>query len=132
MQARAAFRFGAGSTCLFAAAGAIATPPIGPAPAPQAPEVMLYISRPIGAGSGGFRLPNLSLRFEQARMGANSGSPAAGDPMQHRELFRLEIAGPRTGYPLDMRLGLGGRVSYDLKRGVFGVRRPDAKPGPPR
>ena len=122
MQMRAAFRSGAGVSCLFAAAGAIATPPMGPACAPQSPEVMLYISRPIGGDSGGFRLPNLSLRFGQARMGANSGNPTAGDPLQHRELFRVEISGPQSGHTLDMHVGLGGRVSYDLKRGVFALR----------
>ncbi len=130
MQARAAFRSGVGVTCLFAAAGANATPPVGPAP--QSPEVMLYISHPIGGGSGGFKLPSLSLRIGQARMGVNSGNPSAGDPLQHRELFRLEIAKPLAARALDVHLGLGNRVTYDLKSGTFGLHRPAAKPPLPK
>jgi len=123
MHARAAFRPGAGLICLLAAAMAAATPPAGPTPMPQAPEVMLYVTVPLGGGARqGMKLPNLSLRVGQARMGGNSGNPAAGDPMQHRELFRLEVFGPRAAAAPDMRLELGGRMAYDLHRGVFGLR----------
>jgi len=95
---------------------------------------MLYISHPIGAGSGGFKLPNLSLRIGQARMGGNMGNPSAGDPLQHRELFRVELFRSQAAPALDLHLRLGGRVTYDLKRGTFGLRanRPDAKPGLPK
>jgi hypothetical protein len=97
---------------------------------------MLYVSVPVGAGSRGFKLPNLSLRLGQTRMGGNTGSPAAGDPMQHRELLRLEIAGRQRDPTLDMRVELGARVTYDFNRGVFGLRadnwkRPSLAPAPP-
>jgi hypothetical protein len=82
---------------------------------------MLYMSWPVGAG-GGSRLPNLSLRIGQARLGGNSGNPIAGDPMRHRELFRVEVFGRQNEPALGMRLGLGGRVTYDVQRGVFGLR----------
>ncbi len=118
MQKQAAFRLGAGSTCLLWAAVAAAAPPVS---APQSPELMLYMSWPVGAGAGG-RLPNLSLRVGQGRLGNNSGNPVAGDPMQHRELFRLEVFGRQNESTLGMRLGLGGRVTYDVQRGVFGLR----------
>ena len=77
---------------------------------------------PLGGGSQGIKLPSFSLRVGQARMGGNSGNPAAGDPMQHRELFRLEVLARRTDSTPDMRLELGGRMTYDLKRGMFGLR----------
>lgn len=123
MQKQAAFRLGAGLTCLIAAATAAATPPAGPASAPQSPEVMLYVTVPVGGGSRGMKLPSFSLRVGQARLGGNSGNPSAGDPMQHRELFRLEVFGrQRPAASPDVRLELGGRVAYDFKRGVFGLR----------
>jgi hypothetical protein len=135
MQLRAAFQIGTGSAFLLIAAVAVATPPVGPAPAPQSPEVMLYMSWPMGGGSrSAFKLPNLSVRLGQARLGGNSGNPSAGDPMQHRELFRMEVFGRQDQPSLGMRLELGGRVSYDLHRGVFGLRtdgwrRPSAVQG---
>lgn len=122
MHARAAFRLGTGLICVLAAATVAATPPVGPASAPQSPEVMLYMTVPIGGGSQGMKLPGLSLRVGQARLGGNSGNPASGDPMQHRELFRVEMFGRQRQSSPDMRLELGGRMTYDLKRGVFGMR----------
>src|ERR1700741_121072 len=121
MQKQAAFRLGAGSTCLLWAAVAAAAPPVGTPSAPQSPDFMLYVSWPVGAG-GGSRLPNLSLRVGQARLGGNSGNPTAGDPMQHRELFRVEVFGRQDAPSLGMRLELGARVTYDVHRGVFGWR----------
>jgi hypothetical protein len=122
MHKRAAFRAAAGLTCLLTAATAVATPPVGPASAPKSPEFMLYMSWPLGARGRGSKLPNLSLRVGQARLGGNSGNPSAGDPMQHREIFRMEVFGRQDEPALGMRLGLGGRVTYDLHRGVFGFR----------
>jgi hypothetical protein len=125
MRLRAAFRCcWAGLIGLLALGPAVAGPPATPASLPQSPEVMLYASVRVGAGArgGGFKLPNLSLRLGQARMGGNSWSPTGGDPMQHRELLRLDLAGRQSGSPLDMRLGLGGgRVTYDINRGIFGL-----------
>lgn len=135
MQLRAAFQIGTASAFLLIASVPLAAPPVGPAPAPQSPEVMLYMSWPVGAGSHmAFKLPNLSMRLGQARLGANSGNPSAGDPMQHRELFRMEVFGRQDQPSLGMRLELGGRMSYDLRRGVFGLRtdswrRPSAVQG---
>jgi len=126
MLMQAAFRLGAGSTCLLAAAAAVATPPAGPAPPPQSPEVMLYMSWPVGAGSRGAP-PKFSLRLGQARMGGNSGNPLAiGDPMRHREFLRLEISGrqdvsARDIHALDMRVRFAGRLTYDINHGVFGL-----------
>ena len=126
MLMRAAFRVGAGSICLLAAASAVATPPAGPAPPPQSTEVMLYMSWPVGAGSRGFPLPKFSLRLGQARMGGNTGNPlAVGDPMRHREFLRLEVSGRQDRplldmHALDLRVRLAGRVTYDVNHGVFG------------
>lgn len=123
MQKQAAFRSGAGFTCLLWAAVAAAAPPPGPSSSPQSPEFMLYMSWPVGAGGGSSsRVPSFSLRIGQARLGNNSGNPAAGDPMRHRELFRMEVFGRQNEPALGMRLGLGGRVTYDVQRGVFGLR----------
>ena len=132
MLLRAAFWCG---ICVLPAT-TMAGPSSGPTPLPQSTEVMLYVSVPVGAGSRGFKLPNLSLRVGQARMGGNSGSPAAGDPMQHRELLRLEVAGRQRDPTVDMRVELGARVTYDLNRGVFGLRadnwkRPSLAPATP-
>jgi hypothetical protein len=126
MLMRAALRSGAGLTCLLAAAAAVATPPAGPAPPPQSPEVMLYVSWPVGAGSRG-TLPKFGLRLGQARMGGNSGNPLAiGDPMRHREFLRLEISGRQDvsaldRHALDMRVRFAGRLTYDINHGVFGL-----------
>jgi hypothetical protein len=133
MQKQAAFRLGAGLTCLLWAAVAAAAPPLGPASSPQSTEFMLYMSWPVGAGGGSRVVPNFSLRVGQARLGNNSGNPAAGDPMRHRELFRMEVFGRQNEPAFGMRLGLGGRVTYDVQRGVFGLRaegwkRPSAFP----
>jgi hypothetical protein len=83
---------------------------------------MLYVTVPVGDGHHGFKLPNVSLRFGEGRLGGNSGNPTAGDPMQHRELLRLEVAGRQSDPALDMRVAIGGRLSYDLNRGVFALR----------
>jgi hypothetical protein len=127
MLMRAAFRLGAGLTCLLAAAAAVATPPAGPAPPPQSPEVMLYMTWPLGAGSRGVQLPRFSLRLGQARMGGNSGNPLAiGDPMRHREFLRLEVSGRQDVsaldmHALDMRVRFAGRLTFDVNHGMFGL-----------
>jgi hypothetical protein len=127
MLKQAAFRLAAGLICLLVAAAAVATPPAGPAPPPQSPEVMLYMSWPVGAGSRGFQIPRFSLRLGQARMGGNSGNPLAiGDPMRHREFLRLEVAGRQNVsaldmHALDMRVRFAGRLTYDVNHGVFGL-----------
>ena len=132
MRLRAAFWCG-----IFWLPGAsMAGPSSGPAPLPQSTEVMLYVTVPLGRGGHGFKLPNLSLRLGQTRMGGNSGNPAAGDPMQHRELLRLEVAGRQRDPTLDMRVELGARVTYDLNHNVFGLRsdnwkRPSFAPASP-
>ena len=52
------------TTFLYFAAVAQAVPP-GPALAPRAPQVMLYISRPMGGGAGPMVKPSNSGRDDQ-------------------------------------------------------------------
>jgi hypothetical protein len=85
---------------------------IAPALAPRTPQVMLFISRPVGAGATA--QPTFGLRVEQVRLAADSGSPDGGDPIQHRELINWQMEAHS-----DIRMQLGRRVTYNLSRGAF-------------
>jgi hypothetical protein len=128
MHLRTAFRVGAGLTCLLAAATSGAAPPADLVSTRSSPEVMLSVSLPVGAGSRG-TLPHLSLRFGQVRMAGDLASPAAGNPIRHRELLRLDVSG-RHADPLDLQLAVGGRMTYDLPRREFGWRAQGWRPLP--
>src|SRR5579871_435479 len=98
----------------WAAVNAQATPP-GPPLAPRAPQLMLYISRPIGGGAGGLALtPTFGLRLSQIRQAPNLGDPEAGAAFQHRELLDWAIRGRS-----DVQLALGRRVTWDFTRQAF-------------
>jgi hypothetical protein len=80
---------------------------------------MLYLSQPIGGGSGGALHPRFGFRIEQVRMMGNSGAPDAGDPVQHRTLVGWQLDDLRGLHASNMKLELGGRMTYDLTRGAF-------------
>jgi hypothetical protein len=105
-----------------------AAPPQGPSLNPRTHGFMLYISQPIGGGPsiGG---PRFGLRFEQVRMGGNNGAPDAGNPMQHRALVGWQFGGQKA---TDMRLELGGRVTYDVLHGGFALQSNAHIPQPVR
>lgn len=88
---------------------------------------MLYVNQPVG-GTGGASAgrPTFGLRLEQVRMTGNTGAPDAGDPMQRRTLIGWQMDGLRDMRASDMRVELGGRVIYDVRRAAF--RAPVAKP----
>jgi hypothetical protein len=136
MRRRAGFRLGGGAAFIAAMAGvavapaAIAGPLTGPTPAPRTHGFMLYLSQPIGGGGGSSMRPRFGFRIEQIRMAGNSGAPDAGDPMQHRALVGWQMDGFRGMHASDMKVEIGGRVTYDVMHNAFGVSRTSAASGP--
>jgi hypothetical protein len=129
MQLRAASRVASGIVCIAASAGVaaatpgIAPPPAGPALAPRSHGFMLYLSQPIGGGAGGDMLhPKFGFRLEQVRMGGNSGAPEGGDPFQHRALVGWQMEGLHGIHASDMKVELGGRMTYDVTHGGFAAQ----------
>jgi hypothetical protein len=130
MQSRAANRVAGGFICIAATAGivvatpGIAAPLAGPALAPRTHGFMLYLSQPIGGGSGATLRPKFGFRIEQVRMMGNSGAPDAGDPMQHRALVGWQMEGLQGMHAAGMKLELGGRMTYDVTHGSFAAQLP--------
>lgn len=129
MQRQAAFPITGGMLCLIAAtvaAGAqpgLVAPPAGPALAPRTHGFMLYLSQPMGGGGGGATLhPKFGFRIDQVRMAGNSGAPDAGDPMQRRSLVGWQFGGGSGTHASDVKLELGGRLTYDVTHGGFGAQ----------
>jgi hypothetical protein len=123
-----------GLLCLLAATPVNAAhpasfaPPAGPPLAPRTHGFMLYLSQPMGGGSGGATLqPKFGFRLDQVRMTGNSGAPEAGDPVQRRALIGWQFNGPSGERASDMRLELGGRVTYDMTHG--GIQLQSSRPG---
>jgi hypothetical protein len=129
MQSRAAIRLAGGLVSIAATAGVgaappeIAAPPAGPPLAPRTHAFMLYLSQPIGGG-GGTLHPKFGFRIDQVRMTGNSGASDAGDPLQHRALVGWQMDGLRGINASDMKVELGGRVTYDVTRGAFATQPP--------
>jgi hypothetical protein len=129
MQLRAASRVTGGFVCIAATAGVaaapaeIVAPPAGPALAPRSHGFILYLSQPIGGGGGALR-PKFGFRIDQVRMSGNSGAPDAGDPLQHRALVGWQMDGLRGIHASDMKVELGGRMTYDVTRGAFAAQLP--------
>ena len=129
MQSGAGIRLAGGLVSIAATAGVaaapsgIAVPPAGPPLAPRSHGFMLYLSQPIGGGGGALR-PKFGFRIDQVRMTGNSGAPDAGDPLQHRALVGWQMDGLRGIHASDMKVELGGRVTYDVTRGAFAAQLP--------
>lgn len=127
MQLRAASRVTGGFVCIAATAGVaavtpgIAAPPAGPALAPRSHGFMLYLSQPLGGG-GGTLHPKFGFRIEQVRMMGASGAPDGGDPFQHRALVGWQIEGLHGIHASDMKVELGGRMTYDVTHGGFAAQ----------
>jgi hypothetical protein len=134
MQLRAAVRVSGGLVSIAASAGVaaatagIAAPPAGPALAPRTHGFMLYLSQPVGGGSGAALRPKFGFRIDQIRMTGNSGAPDAGDPLQHRALVGWQMDGLRGIHASDMKVELGGRVTYDVTHGAFAAQLPRQSP----
>ena len=134
MWRQAGFPITGGLLCLLAATPVNAAhpasfaPPAGPPLAPRSHGFMLYLSKPMGGGSGGAALqPKFGFRLDQVRMTGNSGAPEAGDPLQRRALIGWQFNGRSGERASDMRLELGGRVTYDMTHG--GVQLQSSRPG---
>jgi hypothetical protein len=129
MQSWVGIRVAGGLVSIAATAGVaaappgIAAPPAGPPLAPRAHGFMLYLSQPIGGGGGAMR-PKFGFRIDQVRMTGNSGAPDAGDPLQHRTLVGWQMDGLRGIHASDMKVELGGRMTYDVTHGVFAAQLP--------
>jgi hypothetical protein len=134
MQLRAAVRVVGGLLGIAASAGVaaatagIAAPPAGPALAPRTHGFMLYLSQPVGGGGGAALHPKFGFRIEQIRMMGNSGAPDAGDPVQHRALVGWQMDGLRDMHASDMKVELGGRMTYDVTHGAFAAQLPRQSP----
>jgi hypothetical protein len=89
---------------------------------------MLYLSQPIGGGSGGMLRPKFGFRIEQVRMMGNSGAPEAGDPFQHRALVGWQMEGLQGIHASAMKLELGSRMTYDVTHGAFAAQLPRSSP----
>jgi hypothetical protein len=130
MPARTANRIAGGLVSIAATAGVaaaapgIVAPPAGPALAPRTHGFMLYLSQPVGGGSGAAMRPKFGFRIEQVRMMGNSGAPDAGDPVQHRALVGWQMDGLRGLHDSDGKVELGGRMTYDVSHGVFAAQLP--------
>lgn len=119
MWRRTALHIAGGVLCMATLGMAAAAPqPAGPPLPPRAHGFMLYLSQPIGGGAavGG---PRFGFRIEQVRFTGNTGAPDAGNPMQHRTLVGWQFGGSKVS---EMRLELGGRVTYDLRHGGFALQ----------
>ena len=133
MQLRAASSVASGFVCIAASAGVVAAspgvaaPPAGPALAPRTHGFMLYLSQPIGGG-GGTLHPKFGFRIEQIRMTGASVAPDGGDPFQHRALVGWQMEGLHGIHASDMKVELGGRMTYDVTHGGFALQsaRPPA------
>ena len=128
MRRRAALHIAGGLFCLAAGIGIAhpgpVAPPAGPPLAPRTHGIMLYLSQPMGSGSGAAMQPRFGFRIDQVRMVGNSGAPDAGDPIQHRSLVGWQINGHNGLQASDMKLELGGRVTYDMSHGGFAMQSP--------
>lgn len=131
MRTHTALPLEAGLAGLLTAATASGAPAMGPTPEHQSPEVTLYFSIPIGIRESGVPSPKIGLGFGEVQVAGNLGNPATGDPIRRRELLRFEVAPRRAEPARELRLTLGGRMTYDLSRGVFGWRNGRATPEPP-
>ena len=134
MWRQAGFPITGGLLCLLAATPVNAAhpasfaPPAGPPAAPRTHGFMLYLSKPMGGGSGGAALqPKFGFRLDEVRMTGNSGAPEAGDPVQRRALIGWQFNGRSGERASDMRLEFGGRVTYDMTHG--GIQLQSSRPG---
>jgi hypothetical protein len=100
---------GAGALCLPARAGELA----GYAPAYPGSQLMVYVSRAIGAHGAG--ASTFGLRYE--RMTPLSLDPAARycAPLRHRSLVELQF-----GRGMAPRMQFGPRVTWDMGRRRLG------------
>jgi hypothetical protein len=81
--------------------------------APRSPAFMLYISRSLGGAAPA--KPTFGLRLEQVRLVQNSGGPDSGDALQHRPLLDWKMEAHS-----DLRVALGGRLTWDFTNRRFG------------
>jgi hypothetical protein len=81
---------------------------------------MLYLSQPLGGGGGALH-PHFGFRIEQVRMVGNSGASDAGDPVQHRALVGWQFDNLHAS---NMKIELGGRMTYDVNQGAFKTVNP--------
>lgn len=139
MRRQAAFPITGGLLCLVATTTAAAgtsgpvAPPAGPPLAPRTHQIMLYLSQPMGGSGGAAVSPKFGFRVDQVRMMGQvrmmemAGAPDAGDPVQRRSLIGWQMDGHSGMHVSDMKLELGGRVTYDVAHGGFGVQ--SSRPG---
>jgi hypothetical protein len=131
MRRPAAFPIMGGLLCLAAASAAsagsgAAPPPAGAPLAPRSHEIMLSFSQSMGGGGGAALRPKFGFHVDQIRMTSqvrmdNPASPDAADPMERRSLVGWQIDGRSGMHASDMKLDLGGRLTYNVTRGGFSL-----------
>jgi hypothetical protein len=130
MRTHTALRVEAGLAGLLTAAAASGAPAMGPTPERQAPEVTLYFAVPVGMRRSGAPLAKLGIGLGQVQAAGNLGNPAGGDAIRRRELLTFDVSPRRAFAAPEMRVTVGGRMTYDLNREVFGWRKGRAAPEP--
>ena len=94
----------ASAPLLWSAAGIAADSASG-LPSMQGPQLMLYVSKPLGVRAAH---PYYGLRIDQTTTTTATAGPAALSPLRRRELLDLRFA-PQT----PTRIDFGNRISWD-------------------
>jgi len=110
-RVRAAMLLGASLCGAMTAARAGDT--LGPAPDITRPQIMLYVSHPLGSSGRG--QSTFGLRYERAYSSSSDPSARFYAPLRHHSLIDLQLT---RGYA--PRVLFGPRVTWDLGRSQLG------------
>ena len=90
--------------------------------APRAPQVMLYIGRPVGGGVGLAAHSFFGFRVDQVHVVSNAPGADGRDGLQQKELLRWQFERDVDRRVGDMHLDFGRNVTWDVTRRAFGPR----------
>ena len=90
--------------------------------APRAPQVMLYIGKPVGGAVGLGAHSFFGFRVDQVRVVSNSPRADASDGLQQKELLRWQFEPGVNRRVGDMHLDFGRNVTWDVTRRAFGPK----------
>jgi hypothetical protein len=87
---------------------------VGFVPQHAGSQIMLYVSRPIGAARGAVAT-TFGIRYERTRLASTDPAAQFFAPLRHRSIVELQLA--RGSTP---RLQFGPKVTWDLGRRQLG------------
>ncbi len=90
--------------------------------APRAPQVMLYIGKPVGGGVGLGGRSFFGFRVDQVHVVSNAPGADVRDGLQQKELLRWQFEPGVNRRVGDMHLDFGRNVTWDVTRRAFGPR----------